>query len=286
MFGILGEHAANQIADDRWQMPVAQKGSIRPHFELAANNGRVVHLRHRRLAKAKTEQQHAKRIDIVGNAAVTPARSHAHGGIGWLEQRGLAHDRRRGPRRPQHNGLTRSLLEHVVEANTAMGHAARLHLLQDQRRWPEHAFEQFGFRPGVRPDHQAWPGWGEADDVIGLFPGTPRRGCNAMDQRCEKSVDRNRECLQRPRSWRQVSLDPYCHQIGPTGVLIGRRKGGKPTYRRQRPTHLHDVAAGDQGEIRSGLRCIGHAAADRPPERLTISDFRSRVVSLRTDPSP
>ena len=176
MFGILGEHAANQIADDRWQMPVAQQGSIRSHFELAANNGRLVQLRHRRLAKAKTEQQHTKRIDIVGNAAVTPARSHAHGGIGWLEQRGLAHGRRRGPRRPQHNGLTRSLLEHVVEANTAMGHAARLHLLQDQRRWPEHAFEQFGFRPGVRPDHQAWPGWGEADDVIGVPTGPSARG--------------------------------------------------------------------------------------------------------------
>jgi hypothetical protein len=79
MFGIFREHAAHQIADDRRQALVTKEGGIRPNLKLPTNNGPIVHLRQWCVTKAKAEQQHAKRIDVVGDVALAPARRHAHG---------------------------------------------------------------------------------------------------------------------------------------------------------------------------------------------------------------
>jgi hypothetical protein len=154
MFRIFREHAAHQIADDRGQTVISQEGGMCPDFKLPANDGRIVHLRQWRLAKAKAEQQYAKRIDVIGDIAIAPARRHAHGGIGRLEKRRLGPSRRCCPRGAQHHRPTGTLLEHVVEADAPVGHAALLHLLQDLRRRPEHTFQKLGFRPGMRPRQQ------------------------------------------------------------------------------------------------------------------------------------
>ena len=252
MLRVLGEHAADQIADDRRQALGAQQGGEGPDLELAAHDGRIVPLRQRHPPEAQAEQQHAERIDVVGNAAVAASCRHAHGGIGRLEQRRLPHARRRGPGGAEHHWLAGPRLEHVVEPNPAVGHTAPLELLQDQRRRSEHAFEQLGLRPDMRPREQARPGRRQTDHEAGLFRRTRLRGGGAVGQRDEQPVDRRGEVLQRMQPWRQMTLHPDRHQVGPPGALVGRSEGGQPAHGRQIPARIDRIPVGDQGDSGEG----------------------------------
>ena len=78
MLRVLGQHAAHQIADDRRQPLIARQRGVGPKFQLAAQDRRIVELRQRRAAERQAKQQHAKRIDIVGDAAVAAAGRQAH----------------------------------------------------------------------------------------------------------------------------------------------------------------------------------------------------------------
>ena len=50
--------------------------------------------------------------------------------------------------RAEHDRLARRALEDVVGPDAAMGHAARLQVLEHVRRRAKHAFQQLRLRPG------------------------------------------------------------------------------------------------------------------------------------------
>ena len=94
------------------------------------------------MAEREAQQQHAKRIDIVGDAAVATPGRQAHRRIRRLEQRRLRHRRRRLPGGAEDHRLARRTLEYVVESDATMGHAAGLQLLEHVGNRAKHAFQQ------------------------------------------------------------------------------------------------------------------------------------------------
>jgi hypothetical protein len=78
MFGILGQHTTNQIADDRWQPFVSSQGAEAAKSELAPQDRYIVQLAERRPPERKAEKQDAQCVNIISDAALTAPGGETH----------------------------------------------------------------------------------------------------------------------------------------------------------------------------------------------------------------
>jgi hypothetical protein len=77
-FRILGQHTANQIADNRWQPFVRSQGAEAAKSELAPHDRCIVQLAQRRTPERKAEKQDAQCVNIISDGALTAPGGETH----------------------------------------------------------------------------------------------------------------------------------------------------------------------------------------------------------------
>ena len=116
------------------------------------NNLLGTHPRHRHLTCGERDQQNAKRIDIIGNAALSTPTGMAHGTVGRLEDGSLQGAGWGSPCPTQHDGCALPRLEDVAGANGAVGEACLMQPVQRNRRRTQQIVQQCTLTP--RRDRQ------------------------------------------------------------------------------------------------------------------------------------
>ena len=95
MIGVFGEHAAREVVQNRRQALTSGDCGEIAEFKLAIHDRSVVGTIHWQPAERQCHQQHAKRVHVVGDAAVATGCGMTEGGVGGLAYRGLVHGGRR-----------------------------------------------------------------------------------------------------------------------------------------------------------------------------------------------
>ena len=166
MIRILRQHAENQVPHGRRQARGADQRRGTAHLQLAKRRHRLIGPEVRHVSRRQGQQQHAQRIDIVGNRPLPPTFGRAHRAIGGFEQRRLIHGRRRCPGCPQHDSLSGTGQKHIVRANAPMGQTALVQLLQHPRYRLQHLLDQRLLGPGMQSRGNRRPCRSRADHKI------------------------------------------------------------------------------------------------------------------------
>ena len=194
VLGILGQHAAHKVGDQRRQSLLRGQGGVAADVQLAAQDRRIVQPGQRLPAQRQGQQQDAEGIDIIPRNALATAGGQAHGTVGRLVEGGLQGGGRGGPGSAQHRRLARAGVKHIVRPDRTVGDADAVQCLQRLRDGPQHQVQQLRLPPRAWIGGDGRAGRRGADHEIAgsALPG----GADTVGDRAQNSIHLGRQYLQ------------------------------------------------------------------------------------------